>query len=73
MWVINSVFNGSPLSLECPGDLAKVLGIGGDRGETEATGAGHELLHRLLAAAANHRQGCFRRAANLQSHGATCR
>lgn len=71
MWVINSTVNGR-FSIFA-GDPAKILGIGGDRGETEATGAGHELLHRLPAAAADHRESYFRRAANLHSDGAACR
>lgn len=55
------------------GHFAKILGISGDRGETEAIGARHKLLHRLLAAAADHREGHFRCAADLHSYGATCR
>jgi hypothetical protein len=45
--------------LDCPGYLTKVLGIGRDRGETEATGPRHELLHRLPTAIAKHRKGHF--------------
>lgn len=61
------------VSSVCSGNPAKVFGVGGDRGETETTGAGHQLLHRLLAAAADHRADHFRHAADLHSHGAACR